>query len=73
MSQDISITLQCKVIFYDNFRSAKRPNPSRAILSRLATGEATVMDLAQPFTMSQPAVSRHLRVVEEAGLITRRV
>ena len=45
----------------------------RAILSRLATGEATVMELAQPFSMSQPAVSRHLRVLEEAGLITRRV
>ena len=45
----------------------------RAILSRLALGEATVMDLAQPFEMSQPAISRHLRVLEEAGLITRRV
>jgi DNA-binding transcriptional ArsR family regulator len=45
----------------------------RAILSRLATGEATVMELAQPFAMSQPAVSRHLRVLEEAGLIARRV
>lgn len=45
----------------------------RAILSRLAMGEATVMDLAQPFDMSQPAISRHLRVLEEAGLITRRI
>lgn len=45
----------------------------RAILSRLATGEATVMELAQPFAMSQPAVSRHLRVLERAGLIARRV
>ena len=45
----------------------------RAILSRLATGEATVMDLAKPFEMSQPAISRHLRVLEEAGLISRRV
>jgi DNA-binding transcriptional ArsR family regulator len=45
----------------------------RAILSRLASGEATVMELAKPFEMSQPAVSRHLRVLEEAGLITRRV
>ena len=45
----------------------------RAILSRLATGETTVMELAQPFAMSQPAISRHLRVLEEAGLITRRV
>src|SRR5271154_6666035 len=45
----------------------------RAILSRLAAGEATVMELAQPFEMSQPAISRHLRVLQEAGLITRRV
>lgn len=45
----------------------------RAILFRLAMGEATVMELAEPFAMSQPAVSRHLRVLEEAGLIARRV
>ena len=43
----------------------------RAILSRLATGEATVKELAQPFAMSLPAVSRHLKVLREAGLITR--
>jgi DNA-binding transcriptional ArsR family regulator len=43
----------------------------RAILSRLATGEATVTELAEPFAMSLPAVSRHLRVLREAGLITR--
>jgi DNA-binding transcriptional ArsR family regulator len=45
----------------------------RAILARLATGEASVMELAEPFAMSQPAISRHLKVLEEAGLITRRV
>lgn len=45
----------------------------RAILDRLAEGEATVMDLAAPFEISQPAISRHLKVLEEAGLITRRV
>ena len=44
----------------------------RAILARLSAGEATVMELAEPFDMSQPAVSKHLRVLEEAGLITRR-
>lgn len=44
----------------------------RAILARLATGEATVMELAEPFDISQPAVSKHLRVLEQAGLITRR-
>lgn len=45
----------------------------RAIVARLAQGEATVAELAQPFAMSQPAVSRHLRVLEEAGLIEARV
>lgn len=45
----------------------------RAILARLAKGEATVMELAEPFAMTQPAVSRHLKVLEGAGLIVRRV
>jgi DNA-binding transcriptional ArsR family regulator len=45
----------------------------RAILARLALGEATVMELAEPFEMTQPAVSRHLKVLESAGLIVRRV
>jgi DNA-binding transcriptional ArsR family regulator len=44
----------------------------RAILARLSQGEATVMQLAEPFEMTQPAVSRHLKVLEGAGLITRR-
>ncbi|NJM35292.1 MAG: winged helix-turn-helix transcriptional regulator [Rhodomicrobium sp.] len=44
----------------------------RAILARLALGEATVMELARPFEMTQPAVSRHLKVLEQAGLIVRR-
>jgi len=43
----------------------------RAILARLATGQATVTELAAPFSMSMPAVSRHLKVLEHAGLITR--
>lgn len=43
----------------------------RAILARLTEGEATVTELAAPFPMSQPAVSRHLKVLEDAGLITR--
>ena len=42
----------------------------RAILARLATGEATVNDLARPFDMSQPAISKHLKVLEKAGLIS---
>lgn len=45
----------------------------RAILARLARGEATVMELAEPFDMTQPAISQHLKVLEEAGLILRRV
>jgi DNA-binding transcriptional ArsR family regulator len=45
----------------------------RAILARLAAGEATVMELAQPFEMTQPAISQHLKVLEEAGLIVTRV
>ena len=43
----------------------------RAILARLASGEASVTELAEPFTMSQPAISKHLRVLERAGLISR--
>jgi DNA-binding transcriptional ArsR family regulator len=43
----------------------------RAILARLAQGEASVTELAAPFAMSQPAVSRHLKVLERAGLVSR--
>lgn len=42
----------------------------RAILARLASGQATVMELAEPFAMSQPAISKHLKVLERAGLIS---
>ena len=45
----------------------------RAILARLALGEATVLELAKPFAMSQPAVSRHVKVLSDAGLIMQRV
>ncbi|WP_333815321.1 ArsR/SmtB family transcription factor [Tabrizicola sp.] len=45
----------------------------RALLARLAEGEATVQDLARPFAISQPAISRHLKVLEEAGLIETRI
>jgi DNA-binding transcriptional ArsR family regulator len=45
----------------------------RAILARLARGEATVMELAEPFAMTQPAVSQHLKVLETAGLISTRI
>jgi DNA-binding transcriptional ArsR family regulator len=43
----------------------------RAILARLATGEASVTELAEPFSMSQPAISKHLKVLERAGLVSR--
>ena len=43
----------------------------RAILARLAAGDAGVMELAEPFDMSQPAISKHLKVLEHAGLISR--
>jgi len=43
----------------------------RAILTRLAEGEATVAELAAPFSMSQPAISKHLKVLEQAGLVSR--
>src|SRR5260221_319707 len=45
----------------------------RAILARLAKGEATVNELAEPFEITQPAISQHLKVLEDAGLIVRRV
>jgi DNA-binding transcriptional ArsR family regulator len=44
----------------------------RAILARLASGEISVMELAEPFSMSQPAISKHLKVLERAGLVSRR-
>jgi DNA-binding transcriptional ArsR family regulator len=60
MSDRLSVTL-----------SALSDPTRRAILARLATSEATVTELAAPFAMSMPAVSRHLKVLERAGLITR--
>jgi DNA-binding transcriptional ArsR family regulator len=43
----------------------------RAILARLATGEASVTELAEPFAMSQPAISKHIKILERAGLVSR--
>jgi len=57
----------------DSTFSALADPTRRAILARLALGEVTVMELAKPFEMTQPAISRHLKVLEEAGLISRRV
>lgn len=57
----------------DAIFSALADPTRRAILSRLADGEASVNEIAAPFDMSQPAVSRHLKVLERAGLIERDV
>ncbi len=57
----------------DALFSALADPTRRAILTRLARGEATVMQLAKPFDISQPAISRHLKVLERAGLIVRSV
>lgn len=54
----------------DMFQALADPT-RRAILARLALGEASVNDLAKPFAISQPAVSKHLKVLERAGLISR--
>ncbi|HXO33300.1 MAG TPA: metalloregulator ArsR/SmtB family transcription factor [Candidatus Acidoferrales bacterium] len=61
-------TLNLNVAF-----SALADPTRRAILARLAKGEATVMELAKPFAMTQPAISQHLKVLEDAGLVARRV
>jgi DNA-binding transcriptional ArsR family regulator len=55
----------------DGTLSALADPTRRAILARLAQGEATVTELAQPFDMTMPAVTKHLKVLERAGLITR--
>src|SRR5579863_947728 len=57
----------------DDAFSALADPTRRAILARLAQGEATVNELAEPFEMTQPAISQHLKVLEDAGLIVRRV
>jgi len=57
----------------DAIFSALADPTRRAILSRLAAGDASVTDLAAPFEMSQPAVSKHLKVLERAGLVERNV
>jgi DNA-binding transcriptional ArsR family regulator len=57
----------------DSSFSALADPTRRAILARLASGEATVTELMEPFEMTQPAISQHLKVLEDAGLIVRRV
>jgi DNA-binding transcriptional ArsR family regulator len=55
----------------DRTFAALADNTRRAILGRLAMGEATVGELAEPFRVSRPAISKHLRVLERAGLVRR--
>jgi DNA-binding transcriptional ArsR family regulator len=57
----------------DTAFSALADPTRRAILARLAGGEATVLELAQPFKLTQPAISQHLKVLEDAGLVTSRI
>lgn len=59
-------------VLLDAVFSALSDPTRRAILARLAYGEAPVLELARPFDISQPAISRHLKVLEQAGLIERR-
>ena len=58
---------------FDQSFAALADPTRRAIIARLAQGEATVQALARPFSISQPAISRHLKVLEEAGLIETRI
>ena len=55
----------------DSIFAALADPTRRAILARLASGEASVNELAEPFDMSQPAISKHLKVLESAGLVSR--
>ena len=68
MSQRIRKKPNLDVVFF-----ALSDPTRRAVLARLAKGEATVMELAHPFEMTQPAISRHLKVLEAGGLIDRRI
>lgn len=61
------------VLTLDATFSALSDPTRRAILARLAQGEATVTELAKPFEMTQPAISQHLKVLEDAGLVVVRV
>src|SRR3984893_1827074 len=69
----ISVELYRMLRNLDAAFSALADPTRRAILARLAQGEATVMELTQPFEITQPAISQHLKVLEDAGLIVRRV
>jgi DNA-binding transcriptional ArsR family regulator len=67
------VLLMSETLNLDAAFSALADPTRRAILARLAKGEATVMELAKPFEMTQPAISQHLKVLENAGIVARRV
>src|SRR5258707_7193398 len=67
------LLLMPKTLNLDAAFSALADPTRRAILARLAKGEASVMELAKPFEMTQPAISQHLKVLENAGIVARRV
>ena|ERR1700728_1706563 len=69
MSQPVTVPLSDDQL--DRAFRALSDTTRRAILARLAEGDAGVLDVAAPFAMSQPAITKHLRVMEEAGLISR--
>src|SRR6266567_1808949 len=68
-----NVMLMSGTLNLDAAFSALADPTRRAILARLAKGEATVMELAKPFEMTQPAISQHLKVLEDARLVARRV
>src|SRR5262245_12012916 len=68
--QPIGYPMKLSARLYATFAALADPT-RRAILARLARGDASVTDLAKPFAMSQPAISKHLKVLERAGLISR--
>jgi DNA-binding transcriptional ArsR family regulator len=63
--------MQLKPYTLDAVFAALADPTRRAIIARLAKGRATVMELAQPFDMTQPAISKHLKVLERAGLVSQ--
>ncbi len=68
MSPAATLTAECDDRLNEIFAALAHPT-RRAILGRLAEGEASVGELAEPFAMSMPAISRHIRVLEKAGLV----
>ena len=71
-ASDVYNHLVMEVAGLDHVFAALADPTRRAILARLASGETSVMELAEPFAMSQPAISKHLKVLERAGLVSRR-